>query len=277
MPKNKIISSQIFTTGTKFVVTDDSKDGTFGPGTTGFISHVKGPDRDYPNVVFLRVTLNRLGKRGKERITIGELSTPVFDIKSKNLVEFLPDEQRKHYVHIEPVERDITDVLRMSSIDFLTWANSYVRFLYKLNGALRHITIWPNGAKKLTNYFLNVTNYFDEDPEYIKESYASIEVRKSFVEEARLLETMLTPYYLTYMCRVSQIEENAIKYIEKLHTRKKPISPKTVLTATLRSFLNKSKDLATLDFERSKLLAGKSGATKKMNSISEKTTIFSNN
>jgi hypothetical protein len=34
--------SQIFNTGTKFVVTDDSVDGTFGSGTTGFVSYVKG-------------------------------------------------------------------------------------------------------------------------------------------------------------------------------------------------------------------------------------------
>ena len=48
----------IFTTGRKFVVTDETVDGVFGPGTTGMMSYIKGVDTTCPNVLYLYDNIN---------------------------------------------------------------------------------------------------------------------------------------------------------------------------------------------------------------------------
>ena len=67
---DSILKSGVMISGAKFTVSDDSTDGTFGPGTTGFMAFVKGKDKDYSNVFFKRAVITRRGKTGKPRINV---------------------------------------------------------------------------------------------------------------------------------------------------------------------------------------------------------------
>jgi len=252
MSKTRIIPSQIFNTGTKFVVTKDSIDGTFGPGTTGFVSYVKGRDRDYPNVVFLRVVITKRGKNGKERFDRSEISTPIFDFKSKHLSEVLPDERRRYYVHIEPDGVMPNNILKLSDIDYLGWANAYARYIYKLNSRAQHMSVWPGGNKDMLNRVLHLHDYFQEDPDYTKSEYASPETRETFTRRIRIMESTLVRCCLSYMLKVAQTEANAISDIFKRTTKEAPIGPKTVLKATQTSFSEKSSSLELLTMSHGK-------------------------
>jgi hypothetical protein len=252
MSKTRIIPSQVFSTGTKFVVTEKSVDGTYGPGTTGFVSYVKGRDRDYPNVVFLRVVVTKRGKSGKERFDRGELSTPIFDFKSKHLADYLPDERRRYYVHIEPDGAMPSNVMALSDIDYLGWANAYARYVYKLNSRARHMSVWPGGNKDPLNKILHLHDYYAEDPEYTKAEYAGEVLRQEFVRRIRVMEATLVRCCLAYMLKVSQTEANAISDLFKRTTKEAPIGPKTVLKATQTSYSEKSHSLEVLTMAHGK-------------------------
>lgn len=134
--------NSILRPGTKFVVTPDSVDNCYGPGTTGFISFVKGRDNKFPNVVYYEVVIVRRGKTGKQRIEIGEISTPVFNIDQfPDAKVEMPEEKRKFYVNIE--KSDDACVTEMMPINFLGWVASQCQYLTKLNSRVKQPEVWP--------------------------------------------------------------------------------------------------------------------------------------
>ena len=92
--------SNIVRPGIMFQVIKPTKDSIFGIGTTGFIGYVKGQDQDFPNVVFYEVIRTRRGKSGKARLESGEISTPIFFPKYKDLETVFPKIDRKHFIFI---------------------------------------------------------------------------------------------------------------------------------------------------------------------------------
>lgn len=252
MSKMKVIPSQIFNTGTKFNVTEDSVDGTFGPGTTGFISYVKGRDRDYPNVVFIEVTIIKRGKNGKERFDSAEISTPIFDFKNEHIEKYLPSEHRCHYVHISQHSNMSNNVNQMSDIDYLGWANAYTKYLYKLSCRTGRIPVWPNENENLLNKILYLSEYFVEDPNGAKIIYTNHDIRKVFVRSIRIIESTLIRRCLSYMSKVAQIESNAIMTVLKLTTKDAPIGPKAILKTMETLSLEKSKSLEFLSMTHGK-------------------------
>ena len=207
IPKIMPLTSQIFNTGTKFIVTEDTKDSTFGPGTVGFISYVKGHDQDYTNVVYLNAIIIKRGKTGKRRIANSELSTPIFDFKDDNLAKVMPEEKRRYYVHIEPMSSYESTVQNMSDIDFLGWSYALVRYIQKLSTRAKHIAVWPADSTHFLNQILNISeNYMENmDPSLTNSLF-----RDQFIRKIRVLESTLVKSALLYMCKVSELENRAI-------------------------------------------------------------------
>jgi hypothetical protein len=236
--KTKIFRSQIFSVGTKFVVSENSLDGTFSPGTEGFISYVRGRDRDYPNVVFLKTVITKRGKSGKERLDQGEISTPIFDLDSKAMSEILPDKKRKYFVHISPVESQCSSILEMSDIDYLAWANAYAMFLYQLNSRSQYISIWPEDSSDVVNKLLNIEEYYNEDPDFIKAEYGNDERRCSSLHKMRLMESNLVKCYISYKQKTAKLEEAAITDILK-RSSDLDLGPQSIIKASQKEYSSK--------------------------------------
>jgi hypothetical protein len=234
----EILNSQIFPAGTKFVVTDETTDSTYGPGTTGFVSFVRGFDQDYPNVAFLEVSVIRRGKKGKDRLEFAQISTPIFKADKK---EVFPDEKRKNFIHIDIDKDAYTPVAKMGAMDFLGWSTAYVKWLHKLS-QMASIKVWPGSSKNVLNRFKMLPDSFYEDPEVTIERFAEDEdVAAEFLNRARLMEATLTKCGLVYMSKVANVEERAIKEM----VNSKAINPK-IGGPTIGAFCKKRRTLNDL-------------------------------
>lgn len=225
------ITSQIFNTGTKFVVTDDTKDSTFGPGTTGFVSYVKGHDQDYSNVIYLHAVVLKRGKTGKRRLDNSELSTPIFDLKDENIHKVMPEEKRRYYVHIEPILPCEDTIQNMSDIDFLGWAHSQTMYIHKLSTRAKHISSWPGDLDHFLNRILTINEYYSED---LGDELFNPAFREKFAKSIRMLESTLVKCALSYMIKVADIERRAISDLcsEGLNIGNPDVMQETLLTFT---------------------------------------------
>jgi hypothetical protein len=214
--KDQALRSSILTTGAKFEVTEDSTDGTYGAGTTGFICYVKGKDRDFTDVWFMRAIITRRGKGGKTRFDEIELSCPVFDLSKENehFVKIMPDEKRKYYVHITPAPT-IANLMEYDDVDFIGWAVAYSSFLNKLSGRARHFNPWPQESDHILNKLLNISDYWAEDSEYCLYNFAATEAREDIIGLIRKMESGLVRCALVYMHRVADIEVSALNFLVK--------------------------------------------------------------
>lgn len=214
--KDQGLQSSILTTGAKFEITEDSVDGTYGAGTTGFICYVKGKDRDFADVWFMRAIITRRGKGGKTRFDEIELSCPVFDLSKENehFIKIMPDEKRKYYIHITPAPTT-SDLMKYDDIDFIGWAVAYSSFLNKLSGRARHFSPWPQESDHILNRLLNISDYWAEDSEYCLINFARAEARATIIESVRRMESGLVRCALVYMHRVADIEVSALNFLIK--------------------------------------------------------------
>ena len=232
-----IIKSQVFATGTKFTVTDETKDSTFGPGTTGFITYVKGRDQDFGNVIYYRAAIIKRGKTGKERLEMSDISTPVFDLEDENIHHILPDEKRRYYVHIRPLIHP-ENVMDMEDMDFLAYAFAYSRWVRKLNTRAKHVNAWPNDPASILNSFVRMDEYYSEDGTFAKHEYSNPERRDMFIKTIRIMESTLVKCALSYMEKVAEIESQAVRQILSCDHK---IGDKAALMKTLEFYSNKAK------------------------------------
>ena len=235
-----VLKSGVMITGAKFEVSADSTDGTYGPGTTGFMAFVKGKDKDFSNVFFKRVVITRRGKSGKSRVNIVDLSCPVFDFGAGNKLarKIMPEEKRKYYIHVEPVALQGT-LLEIDSLDFIAWAASQVQFLNKLSGNASHFTPWPSASKHVLNKLFHITDYWDEDPKYCVAEFASEPSRINIINQVRLMESSLVRCSLSYLSRVAEVEYLAAKGLLEHWSSDFKLTTKTSLRETTKSFERK--------------------------------------
>jgi len=248
-----VLRSNIFKSGTKFVVTERIQDSTFGPGTTGFISYVKGFDQDYKNVAFFECVVSKRGKAGKNRMDITQISTPIFLIEDEKMADLMPDNKRKYYVSIEEVE-SLSSLLDIDEIDFIGVAFAKALFLHKLSGRANRISVWPKDNEDLLNKFLNMNVFFNEDPERIVKRYSKVEIREEFIKRLRILDATLFKCALLYSQQIMEIELEAIAALDKagIGTKKemtrttKFINDKYTYYGTLRRALENNKRMEEL-------------------------------
>jgi hypothetical protein len=243
-----VLRSQIFQPGSKFIVTNETKDNAYGPGTTGFISYILGQDVDYPNVFTFASTIIRRGKGGKERIDVVELSTPVFNLDSKKLHDSMPDKERKNYVHIEPklLPSNVIDLSRTeeSKLEYLGWANAYASYVEKLTTISdTNVKVWPKEKDHIVNTIssLNLLNYDEYGDDY-KHDLTRVAEMTGFIRSIRSIEATLAKSALFYMYRTACTELEAVKDIKS-----KKIGPGGVdLSTTIANYAKKKEALHSL-------------------------------
>ena len=238
----KVLTSQIFATGTKFVVTDETTDGTFGPGTTGFISYIKGRDQDFGNVFYYRVAIIKRGKGGKERLELNDISTPVFELDNELISKIMPDEKRRYYVHLKPLLVPMS-ILDMQAIDFLAYGFAYSRWIRKLTTRSKHVNAWPNDQADILNTFVRMDDYYEEDPAYALDNFCRTPIREDLVRKLRIMESTLVKCSLSYMHIVAGIERRAL---EELSNASIKLDDPATLKESLKSFAKKASSLETL-------------------------------
>ena len=207
-----ILRSKVFSAGTKFIVSEDTKDTIFGPGTTGFISYINGADRDYPNVIHYRAVITKRGKAGKERLEIGDLSTPVFDLEKEKVVDSLPDQKRKAYVHIEPVNIG-PSVANLDTIDFIGWAAANTLYINKLSTKSKYKQVWPGDPNHPLNVARDAHKMFSVSPDETKKLFDTKEMRDLIIVTMHITGSTLVRSVMYYIMKASEIELSAITNI----------------------------------------------------------------
>jgi len=246
MSDKQALSSNILSTGNKFVVTEKTVDGTFRPGTVGIISYIKGIDTGCSNVVYLTAIILKRGKTGKLRIDSEQVSTPIFNFRTMDSSGIMPDKKRKRYVFIEPCVQIYNTIHEMENLEFLGWALSWALYLQKLSKCTKPFCIWPRKNNNIMNKMINISSYWYENSEYAVENFSSHQQREKFVKQMRTLESTLVNCSLSYMLKVTESEINAADYLLN-HINKEKVCNEEVLYATSKLFKEKYENLRTLD------------------------------
>lgn len=246
MSEAPTVKSKIMNPGEKFVVNDETVDGSFGPGTTGFAAYVKGHDQDFPNVYFLRAVIIRRGKGGKIRLEQADLSTPIFDISAKGMEKVSPEAKRKYYVKIDPECLPCVPVEELETYDFLGWAFATTLFFQKLAGHAQHFRVWPEDGEHVLNRAKLMEDFYSEDPDYVEEDMASPPWRELFVRMLRPIQSTLGLSTLIYKHRVAGLEKQAAETLYHHHSKENFILAKERLTNVVNACREKRKRLNTL-------------------------------
>lgn len=211
MKTDNFLLSNIVRPGIMFQAIKPTKDNVFGIGTTGFIGYVKGQDQDFPNVVFYEVVITHRGKGGKARLEFGEISTPIFFPKYKNLETTFPKIDRKHFIFINTnINLMPENILKFDDHQFLGWASSWGCFLSKLNTTVKRIKVWPDDSEHVLNIIKDLPYRFMEDPTYALENYTSQEFRTTVVTEIRHFESVLSRCAIEYLYKITRVEQKAV-------------------------------------------------------------------
>ena len=193
----------------RFVVSGDSTDTTFGPGSVGFVSHIRGGDTDFPNLIYVAASVIRRGKTGKERLEAAELCIPLFDSDDDALKKFWPaeNEKRKSLIRIEPPNSSTkVHISSMSDIEFLGWSNSVALFLDKLLSASARIkSISPDNQNALSR-LVSLPERFGYDQNETKGEYCSAEHRLSIISTLRQIESAFSRCIAVYRKKVAGMQ-----------------------------------------------------------------------
>jgi len=211
-----LLTSKLMAPGTKFIVTDDVKDSTFGPGTIGIMSYLIKKNANFENVAHAHVVIIRRGKGGMDRINSNQISFPIFfDKKMLEHKDFLPSE-KKYYVNIETVDYEAMDLLKIRPLDFLAWSFAYTTYLRRVVETMAKSSkgVWPSNPGHILNGARRIAQCYDEDKVSTIKAYADDKWRKEFVREARKTESALIRCVLKYKKYVSDITKNAAAFIK---------------------------------------------------------------
>lgn len=246
MADKQSLSSNILSTGNKFVVTEKTVDGTFRPGTIGVISYIKGIDTGCSNVVYLTAVVLKRGKTGKPRIDLEQVSTPIFSFETMDSSGIMPDKKRKRYIFTEPAPQTYRTIYEMEGLEFLGWSLAWVLYLRKLSKCTKPFCIWPRKNGDLMNKMLNISSFWYENAEYTVEDFCSPLQREKFINRMRTLESTLVNCSLSYMIKVTESEVNAADYLIHYNNKEK-VYNEEVLYNTYNFFKEKHKNLKALD------------------------------
>jgi len=221
--KPKILKSNLLNTGTRFVATNDVKDTVLPPGSVGFFSLFKNPDRDYQNVVHNTAVIIRRGKGGQDRLEAKEISFPIFtDKRMLEHEEYLPT-GRKLYIHVEEKPFTEKSLMEVKPLEFLGWCYAYNRYLNYLtrnyaypaknNGWINEVV-----GRILTNVDV-LPEHFSGDPKSALRTFSTPKFRAEYIMAVRKLEARLVRCMCSYKKTVMAAVLNSSYFVE--HTNKK--------------------------------------------------------
>ena len=206
------MESNIFNTGTKFILTENRSGGNqYGVGTTGFVICLEGDDFEFKNICHMDVIVTRRGKTGKDRIEETVLSWPIFNTEA-NIPS--PEKPMNNFVIVEK-ETINTSISTLSGIDFLGYMVAYTRFIKKLGTKSKYYTRKP--GHHLQDGLGNLVNAIAADDEYIKAllgCFPDLERRVAAITTLRKYESGLSNCILSYIKQVGKIEHEALQSLK---------------------------------------------------------------
>ena len=270
----EVLQSYLFEAGAKFIVLDQVKDGTFGPGSLGYISYIKSLDDNYQNLAKVVAVIIRRGKGGKDRLSVHTLYMPVFVFENENFDKLMPDSNRKYYIHIEREGDPIMSVSDMNILDFLGWAAAITVRLKKMSESCKHRK-WPEDKSNPLNRISRLHQHFEQDPEGHQEEYNNEDFRNHFVAECRKMNSAMARIHLQFDLKKVELELNAAEFLE--YTNKGEFIPEDAKDKTNEyEFTDDSKLLtrsvkhySSIKDEIQKLYDGKQKKKKKKKSSAE--------
>lgn len=215
-----ILKSNILRPGEKFIITDKSTDGKFIPGSTGFVSFVKGVDQQFSNVVHFTVVLTKKGKTGKERIEMSDMSAPIFEPSIPGEEFILPGPDRRYFIRMEHIKNNVDDIHKMPTYDFMGWALARIKFLQKLSSKVTHVKVWPQS--QVINTVLELPHMFSESPNKTKEYFSTKDIIEEIATTLSKTEAKLSRCLLGYLCQTSILELKAARGIFDFYIGKTP-------------------------------------------------------
>lgn len=209
----EVLQSCLFEAGAKFAVSEFIKDSTFGPGTTGFVSYIDALDESYQNLAKVVVATIRRGKSGKERLDINSFYIPIFYFDNENFRKLMPNDNRKHYVHIERDMEHVQSVEDMDPIDFLGWAAAMITRLRRMNENCKHKR-WPEDKSNPLNQMKRAIDHFEGESESILDKMTNADFRMAFINECRQKASAMIKMHLEFDLKKLSIELNAAEFLE---------------------------------------------------------------
>ena len=219
-----MLTSNLLEPGAMIIATDKVKDGSFPPGSLGFVSFVRGVDDSYQDLAKICVVQVRVGKTGKARIQNANLSVPVFYVDHKGFDKLLPGEgDRKGFVHVERHIPMTTDVMALDPLNFLGYAVAISKRIKHMSDQCRHKK-WPEDKGHPINILKRMPDYFANDPDGSLEKFTEENFRVDFVEKARRMMSRLVRVHIELDMTRVEAEVNAAEFL--LFTNKGEFIPK---------------------------------------------------
>lgn len=203
----------LFSSGTKFITTDKIKDGTYPPGSTGFISYVAQGDENYQDIAKISAIITRRGKTGKDRLERASIYVPVFFFDHPNFMKLLP-EGRKAHLHIEPdTTFDKINLIACPTIDFIGWASAITGRLRYMAENCQH-SLWPEGPENPLNIIRRAMEHFEGDAaEEFVQRFNNIEMRKRTIQELRMKVSGMARVELEFSLRELDVLDNSARFL----------------------------------------------------------------
>ena len=211
-----MLKSNLFRPGTKFIVREESVDKNMSPHSTGFLSFIKGRDRDYTNVVYFLSVKIRQGKTGRHRMDLVDVCCPIFEPDVEGMKNMLPDPSRKFFTLIRRDVEAPHNIIEMANMDYLGWAVSYSKFLEQVCSRMDISPVWPKDKNNMIRRMTEIPNIFEDCAAEILDDMTHLGARKAFVLATRRMEYTLVKRMLIYYKKVASLGLSAIRDISKV-------------------------------------------------------------
>jgi hypothetical protein len=233
-----------------FIVSDKIKDGSYPPGSLGFLSFVRGVDESYQDLAKVCAVIIQVGKTGKARIQNATLSIPVFYVEHEGFDKLLPNNgERKGFVHIDRNIPMTVDVMALDPLYFLGYAVAMAKRIKHMSDQCRHKK-WPEAKSNPINILKRMPDYFNEDPDTMLDKYTNEDFRINFVEEARRMTSRMVRVHIELDMTRIDTEVNAAEFL--LFTNKGEFIPKDAEDKTNEYEFTKDNKMLerTVDFHK---------------------------
>lgn len=207
------LNSCIFPVGAKIIISPMIKSKIYPPFSVGFVGGLSGRFGHIPNVVILNVSIIRKGKRGKQRIERGFLTTQIFDVEAKRKKITQSEFKGYPFVHILNTNDVNSNVMDMNPLEFLGWGMAHYTYIIALYEGAANGGKWPQHADHPVNLISSTENRFYDDPAGTLQRYTSKEFRINFVHELRKMEISAARSVLDYKLKLRLAELKAAAYL----------------------------------------------------------------
>jgi hypothetical protein len=276
-----LLETTICDSGTPFTIGNEVKDGTFIPGSYGFMSMTLGPECTCPNVMFYKAVIVRRGKGGKDRFEQVMLLAPIFKLPGVPLDFLIPENDgRQHFVDMSVRHTPINlsseydkGILKfveegLGINGFVGCLKAKTMFLKELDNVTKAAShplaekigtagvmqnVWPNKYSPLYTFDKNIDHLYNSgELSYIHDEFFVSPNKENLLNEIHRIEAMLMLPRIEHLNKVEMVAESALKYImEKLKSSdgKKLKNSKELIEMTERTMTvvkDKQKFLSSL-------------------------------